>query len=58
MDVDNWFDNVVRADCFVGALGMLLSGKATPETPEGISDEYYVIHPVLKHCALLSLKEN
>lgn len=58
VDVDNWFDNLVRADCFVTAISMLLSGKISPETPEGTSDEYYVIHPVLKHCALLSLKEN
>ena len=57
VDLDNWYDNLVRADCFVTAIDTLLKGNEIGKMAEGDSDEYYVIHPVLKHCALLSLKE-
>ncbi len=56
VDLDRWFDNVIRADCFIVALRHIFSNNTTPDT-NGNSQEYYVIHPVLKHCAILSLKD-
>jgi methionyl-tRNA formyltransferase len=57
VDIDSWFDNVVRADSFVSAIDKITSNNMEFENTSGDSDEYYVIHPVLKHCAILSLKE-
>jgi methionyl-tRNA formyltransferase len=55
VDIDLWLDNVVRADCFIKALKAIdKSEKFSVSVSE--SEEYYVIHPVLKHIALLSLK--
>ena len=55
VDIDLWLDNVVRADCFIEALKEIdNSEKLVVSASE--SEEYYVIHPVLKHIALLSLK--
>ena len=56
VDIDRWFDNIIRADCFKKAILLIKSGKPTKEKPTISSEEYYVIHPVLKHVALLSLK--
>ena len=58
VDIDGWLDNIIRADCMHAAvlrvwenanLGYLES-SARPS-------EYYVIHPVLKHLAILSLND-
>jgi len=55
VDVDRWYDNIVRADCFVSALKFLNTNDATMKQMADDSEEYYIIHPVLKHVALLSL---
>ncbi len=54
VDVDIWLDNVVRADCFIEALKAIDNGEKLVVSTS-VSEEYYVIHPVLKHIALLSL---
>ena len=56
VDIDRWVDNVIRADCFKDALYRIKKGE-TFGINNAPSEEYYVIHPVLKHIALLSLKE-
>ena len=56
VNIDVWLDNIIRADCFSKALMAILQCKKN-KASEGDSNEYYVIHPVLKHIALLSLKE-
>ena len=58
MNIDLFYDNIVRADCFIRAL-QKIKNKAEFLNDEHINNcEYFVIHPVLKHIALLSLKEN
>jgi methionyl-tRNA formyltransferase len=56
VNIDIWLDNVIRANCFEKALKIILQGDKTEITGDN-SNEYYVIHPVLKHIALLSLSE-
>ena len=56
VDIDQWFDNVIRADCFIHAIPLIKVKKDTNASKKNKSEEYYVIHPVLKHIALLSLK--
>lgn len=56
VDIDRWYDNVIRADCFVNALRSIKKNNSTEDYFNEESTEYYVIHPVLKHAALLSLK--
>lgn len=55
VNTDLWFDNVIRADCFKHAVLAILEGNYHYDF-QGDSEEYYVIHPVLKHVALLSMK--
>ena len=56
-NIDLYYDNIVRANCFQHALMSI--HKMKPFIPDQYLNncEYYVIHPVLKHLALLSLKE-
>lgn len=58
VSIDTWYDNSIRADCLKRAIMYLLSnGFNLPEPKSSTSDaEYFVIHPVLKHIALLSLR--
>jgi len=58
VNIDLWYDNIIRADCFIETLSKIVNRKELPENVIESSEEYYVIHPVLKHVALLSLKEN
>ena len=55
VDIDLWLDNVIRADCFIKALKEICKGEKS-KVSVSESEEYYVIHPVLKHVAILSLK--
>lgn len=57
VDIDCWLDCVVRADCFIEALANIVSKEPYIKNLNNSSEEYYVIHPVLKHVALLSLKK-
>lgn len=56
VDIDQWFDNVIRADCLINAIPLINAKINTNASLKNNSEEYYVIHPVLKHIALLSLK--
>lgn len=58
VDIDNWLDNVARADCLMKALRALKATDKVKMIDVNVfeSEEYYVIHPVLKHIALLSLR--
>lgn len=56
MNIDNYYDNSIRADCMEHTIRALLKGDIKFEYPSyEDSLEYYVIHPVLKHLAILSL---
>ena len=57
VDIDLYYDNIIRSDCLVKAL-KAINEKEFPVNQDLVSEEYYVIHPVLKHLALLSLKNN
>ncbi len=55
LDVDHLYDGAIRADLLVRVLrdfGTRGRFSAVTETPTSLS--YYVIHPILKHLALLS----
>lgn len=55
VDIDKWYDNCVRADCFFDALSVLVDKKKFIDCGNDlcVSEDYYVIHPLLKHLALL-----
>ena len=55
VDVDLWYDNIVRADCFVKTIDMIINKKVEEKVVKGNGEEFFVIHPVLKHISLLSL---
>ncbi|MCB9246934.1 MAG: hypothetical protein H6606_10970 [Flavobacteriales bacterium] len=57
-NIDTWFDNIVRADCLCRAVHILKTNhllKFDNKNGNTVSEEYYIIHPVLKHIALLSM---
>lgn len=58
IDIDIWIDNSLRADTLVKTL-RILDESVTGFSKKSfeIDSEYYVIHPLLKHIALLSLSE-
>lgn len=57
VNIDLWLDNVIRADCLLKALENIMSNKSSDNNVQDVSEEYYIIHPVLKHVALLSLAD-
>jgi methionyl-tRNA formyltransferase len=53
VDIDLIMDPVVRADLLVNLLSHYLAHKQFPSTEQsGASENFFVIHPVLKHLAL------
>lgn len=56
VNIDQWLDNIIRADCFIKAINSIAKKEEGINNTQDSSEEYYVIHPVLKHIALLSLK--
>lgn len=61
IDVDRVYDSAIRADLLVGVLRNYINtgefvSLFNQHAEEG--DTYYVIHPVLKHLAILSLKKD
>ncbi|MAF95815.1 MAG: methionyl-tRNA formyltransferase [Rhodospirillaceae bacterium] len=59
MDVDSYYDNMLRAALLVNVLKDFTADGTLPRIPnEDGGLTYYVIHPVLKHIALLSLEAN
>lgn len=60
VDVDYLYDNAIRADLMVRALESWAADGAFGEALEQSGGEggvYYVIHPVLKHLAMLGLEQ-
>lgn len=58
MDVDHLYDGAIRADLLMDVLRRYVAGGSLEIEFAQTADEgctYYVIHPVLKHIALLSL---
>jgi methionyl-tRNA formyltransferase len=57
MDVDYLYDNMIRADLLVEVLKCwqvpVEQWKVTPQTQDSLP--YFIIHPLLKHLALLSV---
>lgn len=61
MDVDRVYDSAIRADLLVEVLRAYISASDFPTLFEQHPEEgetYYVIHPILKHLAILSLKKD
>lgn len=59
MDVDRIYDSAIRADLLVRVMeGYASTGAFEQEVPQDPEEgtSYYVIHPVLKHLAMLSLE--
>lgn len=59
MDVDVLYDCAIRADTLVGVLYHLASTGTLPRVEPDAADInglYFVVHPLLKHLALLSLR--
>jgi len=57
IDIDYVYDNAIRADLLVDVVSQYrLDGEVSTLEQEGSDGEvYYVIHPVLKHIAMLAL---
>jgi methionyl-tRNA formyltransferase len=58
LDVDRLYDAAIRTDLLVDVLSRCETSGALPEAIDVGQEEpgvYYVVHPVLKHLALLSL---
>lgn len=53
--IDKYYDNCVRADCMNSAIEILKNKLNFTDSldTELIDEEYYVIHPILKHIAIL-----
>ena len=57
LSIDIWLDNVIRADCFKSAVKSILTNQNVYNRIEKEFEDYYIIHPVLKHIALLSFEQ-
>ncbi|MBT3331176.1 MAG: methionyl-tRNA formyltransferase [Rhodospirillaceae bacterium] len=64
VDIDYFYDSAMRADLMVDVVANWQADDVLPqvsahgETGEDEGADYYVIHPLLKHLALLSLEED
>lgn len=60
INIDYWYDNVIRADCLYEAINILVNKKYSLIQPDNldVSEEFFIIHPVLKHLALLISENN
>ncbi len=56
VDIDIWYDNIIRADCLNESLDILLEDNYKAKEQVGEHEDYFIIHPLLKHMAILSLK--
>jgi len=59
LDLDHIYDNAIRADLLSEVLAEWIENQEFKEfikQDESESETYYVIHPVLKHLAILSLR--
>ena len=60
VDPDYLYDPAVRSDTMVDVLEYFISNQELPKPViqnEDQAEEYYVIHPLLKHLALLEQKK-
>ena len=60
MDIDRVYDSAIRADLLVQVISAYVRDGRLPDLDNQTPDEgttYFVIHPVLKHLAILSLDE-
>lgn len=59
VNIDIWVDNALRADTLSKSIVLLENNHIGFSRNKNEEDqEYYVIHPVLKHIVLLSLKNS
>lgn len=59
VNVDVWIDNALRADTLIKSIDLLnKSYKGFTRSKDEENQEYYVIHPLLKHISLLSMEIN
>lgn len=57
VDIDQYYDNIVRANCLIEALDSLIKKKEINKFLVNENNlEYYIIHPVLKNISILSLE--
>lgn len=58
-DIDYAYDCAIRADLLISVLQAYVSEQRLPDPlpVDGEGEMFYVIHPLLKHLAVLSLKE-
>lgn len=60
LDVDYLYDNSIRADLLIRVLSQWSKERKFTKIevqPHGVGSTYYVIHPVLKHLALIGLEK-
>ncbi len=56
VDIDYFYDSAIRADLMADVVAQWQKdGQLVPVELEGDGADYYVVHPLLKHLALLSL---
>jgi len=59
VDIDYAYDSAIRADLMADVVTGWLKGKRLTQLPnESNGVDYYVVHPLLKHLALLSLESS
>ena len=61
LNIDYIYDSAIRADLLIDLLKELIEHKQLPELilqKEEDGSDYYVIHPLLKHIAILSHEDN
>jgi methionyl-tRNA formyltransferase len=57
IDIDYFYDSAIRADLMADVVAQWQkTGRLEPIEVEGDGADYYVVHPLLKHLALLSLE--
>ncbi|MBL1320394.1 MAG: hypothetical protein COA63_004955 [Methylophaga sp.] len=60
MDLDRVYDSAIRADLLVDVVKEFVKEGVLPyvtEQDSSVGSNYYVVHPVLKHLAILSLRD-
>ena len=57
VNIDQYYDNIIRANCLIDALNSIIQKKDVDPFPDNENSlEYYIIHPILKNISILSLK--
>ena len=59
VDIDYFYDSAIRADLMADTVAAWRAqGRLTEVRVGGGGADYYVVHPLLKHLALLSLESS